>query len=51
MIDYVNEWKLIDGNGTKKPVPVEMGDREWRADPTDGLRPLRNIRANLSMPK
>jgi len=34
-----------DGNGEKTPSPVELKDREWRADPIDGLRPLRSIRS------
>ena len=35
-----------DGNGYKEPVAAELPDREWRADPSDGLRPLRHIRAS-----
>lgn len=37
----------IDGNGIKAPVPSELPDREWRADPADGLRPMRSMRACL----
>lgn len=33
-----------DGSGVKEPVPSELPDRMWRADPSDGLRPLREIR-------
>lgn len=33
-----------DGNGVKEPVPSELPDRKWRADPSDGLRPLKEIR-------
>ena len=29
-----------DGNGIKEPSPSELPDRVWRADPSDGLRPL-----------
>lgn len=36
-----------DRDGTKTPAPVELLDREWRADPSDGLRPLRSTRASL----
>jgi len=36
-----------DGDGIKKPVPAEIPDRTWRADPSDGLRPLLEIRKNL----
>jgi N-acetylneuraminate synthase len=34
-----------DGNGIKEPVPSELSDRLWRADPSDGLRPMKQIRA------
>ena len=30
----------LDGDGNKAPQPSELADRLWRADPTDGLRPL-----------
>ena len=33
-----------DGNGIKEPSPSELPDREWRADPVGGLRPLQSIR-------
>jgi sialic acid synthase SpsE len=33
-----------DGNGIKEPVASELPDRFWRADPSDGLRPLKFIR-------
>lgn len=35
-----------DGDGAKRPAPAELSDRVWRADPADGLRPLRQIRAD-----
>jgi len=35
-----------DGSGQKVPAPAEMADREWRADPSDGLRPLLSTRAD-----
>lgn len=35
-----------DGDGIKQPMPAESPDREWRADPGDGLRPYMNIRKN-----
>lgn len=34
-----------DGTGIKAPVPAEIPDRDHRADPSDGLRPLRRARA------
>jgi N-acetylneuraminate synthase len=36
-----------DGSGRKEPVPAELSDREWRADPSDGLRPLKSLRSSL----
>jgi sialic acid synthase SpsE len=33
-----------DGDGRKVPMPVEQPDVAWRADPADGLRPLRAVR-------
>jgi len=33
-----------DGDGIKEPTPIEIPDRAWRADPSDGLRPLRPTR-------
>ena len=38
---------LADGTGVKEPAPSEEPDREWRADPQDGLRPLKRMRAEL----
>jgi sialic acid synthase SpsE len=47
MADLIREIRLgiqADGSGSKEPVPSELPDRDWRADPTDGLRPLKNVR-------
>lgn len=33
-----------DGSGEKIPAAAELPDREWRADPSDGLRPLKQVR-------
>ena len=38
----------MDGDGLKGPAPVEQADREWRADPSDGLRPLKGLRKTLA---
>jgi len=37
-----------DGDGIKRPVESEKSDRLWRADPSDGLRPLKLIRNKLT---
>lgn len=44
VIGTVNEGFQADGSGEKKPTHSEIGDRDWRADPEDGLRPLKKIR-------
>ena len=38
----------LDGDGIKRPQPVELPDVPWRADPADGLRPLRELRPRLA---
>ena len=35
---------VIDGNPVKQFVASEESDRNWRADPEDGLRPMKKIR-------
>lgn len=44
VIGDVNKGLGADGTGFKEPVPSELPDRLWRADPSDGLRPLKEIR-------
>lgn len=44
VIETVRIGCQADGDGEKRPAPSEMADREWRADPSDGLRPLLHIR-------
>jgi N-acetylneuraminate synthase len=46
VIRNIREGLRADGTGYKEPVPAELPDREWRADPSDGLRPLKHVRAN-----
>jgi N-acetylneuraminate synthase len=36
-----------EGDGRVGPALSEVAEREWRADPEDGLRPLRATRRNL----
>lgn len=49
VIKQVKDGQEGDGNGIKEPIPSEISERSWRADPSDGLRPLKIIRytANL----
>jgi sialic acid synthase SpsE len=44
VIRSIKEAFEADGSGIKEPMPMELPDREWRADPSDGLRPLLDIR-------
>lgn len=47
VIAEVRRAEVADGNGIKRPAASELADREWRADPSDGLRPLRHVRKTL----
>lgn len=44
VIEDINHAFEADGTGVKEPVASEIPDRKWRADPSDGLRPLKSIR-------
>jgi N-acetylneuraminate synthase len=44
-IEQVRTGLLAEGRASKQPASIESEERAWRADPTDGLRPLRPLRA------
>ena len=44
VIREIRRGLAADGDGRKVPNPSELADREWRADPSDGLRPMRHLR-------
>jgi len=44
VIQNCNDGIESDGDGIKQPSLSEIPDRDWRADPSDGLRPLIQIR-------
>ena len=44
LINQVRNAENADGDGVKEPVPSEIPDLNWRADPSDGLRPFKSIR-------
>jgi N-acetylneuraminate synthase len=46
VIARIRESLVADGQGFKGPQPSELSDRDWRADPVDGMRPLARIRAH-----
>jgi N-acetylneuraminate synthase len=45
VIARIRESAVADGSGFKGPQPAELADRDWRADPSDGMRPLRHVRS------
>jgi N-acetylneuraminate synthase len=45
VIARIQESFAADGTGFKEPQPSERDDRSWRADPSDGMRPLKSVRA------
>ena len=48
IIQTLNTGLLADGNGEKLPAPSEVFDRDWRADASDGLRPLLKTRKSFA---
>ena len=44
VIEIVQAGFQCDGTGEKTPAPSELSDRNWRADSTDGLRPILKTR-------
>lgn len=47
LIRQVRCAESADGHGAKTAAPSERAERGWRADPDDGLRPLRATRRTL----
>ena len=47
VIASVRTGLIAEGNGEVGTAPSETKEREWRADPSDGLRPLRLTRETL----
>lgn len=47
-IQLVQTGFLAEGDGRKQPTRIESEERSWRADPSDGLRPLRPLRRSWS---
>lgn len=46
VIANINVGRSADGNGDKQAAPSEISERDWRADPSDGFRPLKSIRVD-----
>lgn len=47
VIKTIREAEISEGHGRIEPLKDEITDRDWRADPEDGLRPLKRIRENF----
>lgn len=47
VIDGVRSGFAAEGDGKVGPAQSELMEREWRADPEDGLRPLKSTRRQL----
>lgn len=47
VIEIVNQSNILTGNGKLDYQKSEKNERNWRSDPSDGLRPLKKIRNNL----
>jgi len=45
----IQKFRDMAGDGVKSPSSVELQERQWRADPSDGLRPTIAIRDNLRL--
>ncbi|MFO7652559.1 MAG: N-acetylneuraminate synthase family protein [Candidatus Krumholzibacteriia bacterium] len=48
LVETAGDGAVADGDGRKQPAACEEQERLWRADPEDGLRPLRSIRAEFA---
>lgn len=48
VIKQIRDAEQTDGDGIKEPVTSELSDRNWRTDPSDGLRPLKLIRKTFT---
>jgi sialic acid synthase SpsE len=44
VIERIRNGMQADGRYLKAPAEAELGDRLWRADPSDGLRPFKQVR-------
>jgi N-acetylneuraminate synthase len=47
-IDQIRVGLSSEGSGEKVPTGIEQSERAWRADPSDGLRPLTPLRGQWS---
>lgn len=47
VIDNIRLGFVADGSKEKGPSAIELAERPWRADPEDGLRPIKSYRNKL----
>ena len=48
VISIIKDFPKAKGQFEKKPSDLELDERNWRADPSDGLRPLMHKRMEIS---
>lgn len=48
VIEMIRDGFEADGTGKLEPNPSEIADRNWRADPKDGLRPFISVRKDFN---
>jgi len=48
VIKEIRDAEQTDGNGVKEPSRSELNERQWRTDPSDGLRPFKSIRKTFT---
>jgi len=48
VIRNIKDGLVADGSGEKIPMQSEVEERMWRADPSDGLRPVKAIRRTFN---
>lgn len=46
LITGIRRGHSADGDGVKAPSTAELAEKDWRADPSDGLRPLKHLRTD-----
>lgn len=46
VIQHIKAGFNADGDSAKRPTAAEQDERSWRADPDDGLRPLKKTRGD-----
>jgi sialic acid synthase SpsE len=51
VIERIRRGEKADGRYMKAPTQAELANRAWRADPEDGFRPSKEVRAEWTAPR